>query len=333
MSNQSDVEEFVSQTSAAEKLGRMFGDTAPTQAVPYHNYKDDSEEKVKPGIPVQYQLHGDGFQATNATIKTLPAGCYDITSDNTGPYVVPMPKPTGLLLELPEMRSEEVVHLVENFWNSEKDYKEGNDFVVGGAAFKAGVMLYGPPGTGKSCTIKIVCNKLVERGGTVFFSSGHPLNTMTFLTDFSKIENDRKSIVILEDFDSLIQNYGEAAYLEMLDSAKSINNVLFIATTNYPDRLDPRIYNRPGRFSHVIKIGLPGHAAREAYLKAILKNHRDVEYIVDNTKNFSIDHLTALTNAVYREKKELKAEILRLRTLFRVPKVEDEVRMGIGSDD
>ena len=71
---------------------------------------------------------------------------------------------------------------------------------------------------------------------------------MAFLGDFAKIENNRKCIVILEDLDSLISNFGESHYLEMLDSAKTIDNILFIATTNYPEKLDPRIYNRPGRF-------------------------------------------------------------------------------------
>ena len=66
-----------------------------------------------------------------------------------------------------------LINMVESFWNSEKDYKEGNDFVIGGAAFKAGIMLYGPPGSGKSCTIKLVTQKLVERGGIVFNSSNH----------------------------------------------------------------------------------------------------------------------------------------------------------------
>ena len=107
--------------------------------------------------------------------------------------------------------------------------------------------------------------------------------------------------------------------------------MLFIATTNYPERLDPRIYNRPGRFSHVIKIGYPGPAARRAYLKAILKNHRDVEYIVENSGGFSIDHLTALINAVYREKKQIGDEILRLRTLFRMPQAEEK-SLGIAAN-
>jgi Cdc6-like AAA superfamily ATPase len=330
MSSQQDAEDFIKETANFKDFA---GKISRAQPINPFGEQQDAGEKLVPGIPTQYQLYREGYSPANSTVKTLPSGCYEITSDNSCVYVIPMPKPTGLLLNLPEMRSDEVIALVENFWNSEKDYKEGNEFVVGGAVFKAGIMLYGPPGTGKSCTIKIVANKLVEREGTVFFSSGNPAIAMKFLEDFTKVEKNRKCIVILEDIDSLIHHYGESQYLEMLDSARSIDNVLFIATTNYPDRLDPRIYNRPGRFSHVIKIGLPGPKARKAYLEAILKNHRDVEYIVDNTKNFSVDHLSALINAIYREKKDMDKEIIRLRTLFKVPKSEDEPKMGIMNDD
>ena len=292
--------------------------------------EDDEESVALPNVPNQYSLYGSGYTASYPTVKRIPAGCYDINEDSRCVYVTPQPPPGGLLLELPEMRSEEVIKKVESFWNSEGDYKQGNDFVQGGAIFKAGVMIYGPPGSGKSCTIKLVSKKLVEKGGTVFYSSCRPSRTMAFLTDFAKIEPNRKCIVILEDIDSLIHNYGEADYLDMLDSARTIDNVLFIATTNYPEHLDPRIYNRPGRFSHVIKIGLPTAAAREAYLKAILKNHRDVETIVKQTDNFTIDHLTALINAVYREKKDLNDEIKRLGTLFKIPPKSDNDRPSVG---
>lgn len=333
MSDHNDELDFI------EKAGTKFKDeeneygTSPSRSRGSPLFDEDDDEP-KPGVPTQYSIYGPGFKATTRTIPHLPAGCYDITADQHGPFVAPVPKPTGLLLELPEMRSDAVIALVENFWNSEKDYKEGNEFVSGGAAYKCGVMIYGPPGTGKSCTIKIVSNKLVDRGGTVFFASCHPSLASAFLGDFAKIEKNRKCIVILEDIDSLIANHGESGYLDMLDSAKTIDNVLFIATTNYPERLDPRIYNRPGRFSHVVKIGLPGPKAREAFLKAILKDHRDVEMIVQNTNNFTIDHLSALINAVYREKKQLLPEIERLKTLFRMPKSDEkQIGMGFGAKD
>ena len=288
-------------------------------------------EEPKIGKVSQYSLYGGGYKPCTATINTLPPGTYDVECDNNGTYVVPALPPSGLLLQLPEMRSEDVLKVVETFWESEKDYKEGNEFVIGGAAYKAGLMIYGPPGSGKSCTIKLLNKKLIERGGTVFFSSINPVLVLDFLKNFSIVEKNRKCIVILEDLDSLIHNYGESAYLEMLDSAKTIDNVLFIATTNYPEKLDPRIYNRPGRFSHVIKIGLPTPKAREAYLKAVLKNHRDVPFIVERSHGFTVDHLNALINAVYREKKSLEHEIDRLRTLFRVPKSDDmDQKMGLG---
>jgi hypothetical protein len=331
-----DAAEWVKSAGSAEPKGesgrRSRNDT------PFHLRDSHDEDEVVPGRPSQWALFGDGYLPTTPTIDRLPAGVYEIKATPEHVYCAPMPPPSGLLLELPEMRSEEVIKQIERFWDSEDDYKLGNKFVVGGAQFKAGVMIYGPPGSGKSSTIKLVTNKMIDHGGTVFYSNLPPSMTANFLTSFQTVEKNRKCIVILEDIDSLIEQFGEAGYLEMLDSAKTIDNVLFIATTNYPDRLDPRIYNRPGRFSHVIKIGLPTNKAREAFLKAILKDHSDVEFIVDNTAGFTVDHLSALINAVYREGKNLDNEIKRLRTLFNAPKPDGERSMGInvgfgGSDD
>lgn len=317
MSELDDAQEFA-DAIAKPSMQREEYAKSPQEGVVPTSAMDGDEPK--PGRPTQYALYAGGYTATNQTVPSLPPGCYDVNADNRCVYVTPALKPSGLLLDLPEMRSNDVIKIVNTFWNSETDYKDGNEFIIGGAAFKAGLMIFGPPGSGKSCTIKIVSNQLVSRGGTVFYASGHPSMVSNFLVDFATVEKNRKSIVILEDIDSLIKNHGESQYLEMLDSAKTIDNVLFIATTNYPEHLDPRIYNRPGRFSHVIKIGLPGPKMREAYLKAILKNHRDVDELVAKSDGFTIDHLTALVNGVYREKKVLSEEVARLRVLFNVPK-------------
>jgi len=288
-------------------------------------------KETKPGAPSQYSVYGPGYKPVQNTIPTLPPGVYDIGNDQTGVFAVPAIKPSGLLLELPEMRSDHVLALVDRFWASEKDYKEGNEFINGGAAYKAGIMLIGPPGSGKSCTIKLVTNKLIERGGTVFNANHSPDIITTFIKQFAQVEPNRKSIIILEDIDGLIETFGEDRYLSMLDSADSVDNVMFIATTNYPHKLNPRVYNRPGRFSHIVKIDMPTAKARDAFLRAVLKNHRDVDYIVQNTEGFSVDHLSALLSAVYREKKELKEELLRLKNLYKLPKADAQTnKLGIG---
>jgi hypothetical protein len=286
------------------------------------------------GMPTQWARHGAGYAPTRPTVETIPSGCYDIVCDNDGTiFCSPMLEPTGLVLELPEMRSEHVVKTVERFWESENDYKIGNEFVHGGAAYRCGIMLYGPPGTGKTVTIRIVGDKLSERGGVVFHSTLHPMQINHFLTSFRRIEPDRKCVVIMEDIDSAIQQWGEAPYLQMLDGAQSINNCMFLVTTNYPEKLDPRIYNRPGRLSHVIKIGLPGKEARRAFLSALLKNKRDLEELVAKTDGFSIDHISALVSGIYREHKDLNEEIVRLRSLFRIPNAGVEgptIGLGLG---
>ena len=295
--------------------------SSPTEPTTHlYDRSADKRTAYGPSQPNQYTLYNSGYSPALPTVSMLPPDCYDINRDNKCIYVTPVPKPNGLLLDLPEMKSDVIIKLVDTFWASEKDYKLGNEFIIGGASFKSGVMIYGPAGSGKTCTIKLVTKKLIENGGIVLYCQYPPDVLSSFLKDFSKIENDRKCIVVLEDIDSLIEKFGESDYLEMLDSAVTVNNVLFIATTNYPERLDPRIYNRPGRFNHVVKIGLPGDKTREAYLMAILKNHDDVKEIVANTSGFTIDHLTALVNSVYREKRQLSTEIERLASLFKIPK-------------
>jgi energy-coupling factor transporter ATP-binding protein EcfA2 len=325
----SDESEFA---AASDKFVKASPSPVGGYANDITDSSDDDSEVVTPGKLTQYNLYKAGYSATTSTVNSLPAGCYDINQDSNATYAEPSQKSNGILHDLPDMKSNDVIKIVENFWASEDDYKLGNEFVIGGQRFKAGIMLYGPPGSGKSSVIKILSNKLVEKGGVVFFASSHPAVVTKWLDDFSRVEKDRKCIVILEDIDSLIENYGEARYLEMLDSAKTIDNTLFIATTNYPEKLDPRIYSRPGRFSHVVKIGLPTADARRAFLKATLKNHKDVEKIIAGTDNFTIDHLNSLINSCYREKKDLDEQIERLRSLFKVPKSDDgRPSVGIGS--
>ena len=57
-----------------------------------------------------------------------------------------------------------------------------------------------------------------------------------------------------------------------MDGELQIDNVLFVATTNYPEKLDRRLVCRPSRFDIIRKVGMPTASAREVYLQT--KNKR-----------------------------------------------------------
>lgn len=82
------------------------------------------------------------------------------------------------------------------------------------------------------------------------------------------LEPERPLVLIYEDFDSLVQINDEHTLLALLDGEYQIGNVIHVATTNYPERLEARWVNRPGRFDRVITVGPPIAAAREFYVRA-----------------------------------------------------------------
>ncbi len=100
-------------------------------------FPDDEDKQNESGQPTQYSFFGGGYSPMTPTTKSLPPGCYNINLADGRVYVVPALPPSGLLLELPEMRSEDLIKTIESFWNSEKDYKEGNEFVHGGVTLAA----------------------------------------------------------------------------------------------------------------------------------------------------------------------------------------------------
>ena len=84
--------------------------------------------------------------------------------------------------------------------------------------------------------------------------------------------SDRPIMVIWEEFENWVAGY-EADILNILDGVHQVDNVFYIATTNYIQQIPPRIRNRPSRFADVIEIGPPSANLRKAYIEA--KIHPD----------------------------------------------------------
>jgi len=320
-----EIAEFLEETEKFEEREQdVHPEAQPTSLAPVKK-KDD-----QPSNELTQYTHGRfGYTAIGNTNKILPAGVYSFDMYDGSIFFKKQTIQTDALLRLPDSKSEQVIKEIQNFWKLYKEFSDGNDDAVGGYLHKRGYIFWGPPGSGKTCTIKIIMDEIIKRNGIVFLADCHPGIVGKALQVFRKLETSRPCVIILEDIDALIERYSELDFLSVLDGEATINNALFIATTNYPSKLDPRIFNRPGRFSDVIKIGMPNKAARKMFLELKLKNKKDIEYIVENTEGFSLDHLKSLILGVYFEKRPLNEELARLKKLFNRPHEDEDKRMGL----
>lgn len=130
-----------------------------------------------------------------------------------------------------------------------------------GIIFKTGILLHGKPGTGKSSIAAAVADYLRCSLITIDMSTFNVLDTNS-LSD--SINTDKKRyVILLDEIDTLFknrdseitdeQNKRVSKLLSFLDSVNSPSNVVFIATTNYYERLDPAVI-RAGRFDKVFEI-------------------------------------------------------------------------------
>jgi ATP-dependent 26S proteasome regulatory subunit len=128
------------------------------------------------------------------------------------------------------------------------------------------VLLIGPPGTGKTTLLKAEGAAHARKGGMVYYvcapqqhrhtSSWQQLSQALHTAAESKLP----SLVLVEDFELFVSDQREMQLiLNTLDGVATPDNsggTLLLATSNDPERIDPRIRDRPGRIDVLIEIGL-----------------------------------------------------------------------------
>ena len=171
-----------------------------------------------------------------------------------------------------------------------------------GVPWKRGVLLIGPPGNGKTHAVKAMVNRLGVPCLYVKSLESCDGENACIRKVFVRARHNQPCIVVLEDIDSLITDKNRSFFLNELDGFASNTGVVFIATTNHPERLDTSILDRPSRFDRKFYFELPVREERLRYarrwndaLQAEMRLcERALAEVTDLTDGFSFAYLKEL---------------------------------------
>lgn len=259
----------------------------------------------------EYKKQNDKYEPIGDTVPHLPSGFYKPYHDtyNDRFYFVTkniiMPKLYTFENGIQKLIMDDIIR----FWNSEERYRRF------GSVYKRNILLYSLPGNGKTSLINILCNKLISdfNGIIVYIDSVRELTAYgDCMQRFKAIEPGRNVITIIEDFERLADDKDSAALLlQILDGNEQVDNVVTIATTNYPQILEKRFVCRPSRFNIVIEYGKPEESVRRQYITSKLKDGgidvenptviEDIERITKKTESYTFDFLKEAVQGIYVE--------------------------------
>lgn len=166
-----------------------------------------------------------------------------------------------------------------------------------GIPWKRGVLLHGPPGNGKTRAIRALLNQLQKPAIVVRSIKGDQRTEAQGLSAiFRRAREMAPSVVVFEDVDSVISSRCLSSFLNELDGIVQNRGVLTIATTNYPDRLDPALRDRPSRFDRKIEFASPSAEIRRLYLSQAIVglDASTIDRAVEATKGHSFASLQEL---------------------------------------
>ena len=238
----------------------MMDDRIPS--IRQQQSQKDEDKMGDDSKPMQYQSVGGVSVRCGRTHSKLSPGFYDVV--NTGPAtgygLKPKAPVTDDLIDIPGTVADEVFEDIEKFMRMGPQYTEF------GLTHKRGYLFYGPPGSGKTSLAAMLANRFIKKVGGIVMYCGDVGSFYHGSAVMRDIEPGRPSMYLIEEADTIVNN---THCLQILDGELSIQGAVFVAMTNYKEKLPPRIANRPGRFDRVIQVACPPTAVQLEYLKRV----------------------------------------------------------------
>jgi len=142
-----------------------------------------------------------------------------------------------------------------------------------------GLLLSGPPGTGKTLIARALAREtnayFTVINGPEIMDKFYGQSEGALRNAFDEAQRNAPAIIFIDEIDAIApprdQVQGEvekrvvAQLLTLMDGLEDRGDLVVIAATNLPDRIDPAL-RRPGRFDREIHLRVPDRAGREAIL-------------------------------------------------------------------
>jgi len=261
------------------------------------------------------------WEPVGGTLPKINPGVYKINPSPFSNWTLSAIKPkhdtiieTGLVSE--------VFSTIQKFWASREQYHKF------GFLHKRGVLMIGSPGIGKSMTAMCLCHKVAAHGGiAVMAQPQHPFAGMvtSCLRGIREAEPVLPILNLMEDIERFLkQTSGMSSLTSLLDGETQIDNVVHVATTNIPDKLDARFLNRPGRFDDVIYVTAPTPEVRRAYLMAVLPpevlkdiaHASQIDKLVEASDGLLLSHMKELIASVFVLGRTPESAVASLREMI-----------------
>jgi SpoVK/Ycf46/Vps4 family AAA+-type ATPase len=212
---------------------------------------------------------------------------------------------------LEESLKREIYRSIDEFFSESSEF-----FKLYDIPYKRGILLYGKPGNGKTTLVKSIASSI--NAPVAYWQITEFTSSYTIKEVFKSVLKLTPLVLVIEDIDSMPASV-RSVFLNVLDGATSKEGIFIIGTTNYPEKIDPALMNRSGRFDRAYEIKVPTKELRYQYL--VKKNisrilsEEQIQNVVDSTKDFSYAQLNELYTSIALEwHYEQKVDIVRLCT-------------------